>query len=398
KKHAASCVHQAEGQLKHRFVTPTYAVKAGADDQSDLPKRSSVGHYLQMYDWDACFFAQAAKHIHIYGLPPEVVANFLDLKDSDGHIPRTISPQRIWDAGDNCKPFLCQTALAGLKEKNNLEISDPLLLEKLSAYLKFFETNRRNKNGLFHWRNVLESGVDDNLALLYPREAAKDEDKSVQEFPDGRLLAVDLSTYIFCEYKALAELSLIFGNQSLAEQSLHKAEVIQNAIENLCWNEKIEMYSNLDPEDDSLVPIRAWTGMMPALLGLASPERREQVFKQNLLNEKQFFRPAGMSSVAASEPLYNNAVRGLYGRAIVSHWQGPVWVLSNALAVRALLQNDMKKEAQQLSMAMLSTLNADLEKSGTLHENYHAETAAALWAPQFMSWNILALEMIEILS
>lgn len=53
-----------------------------------------------MYDWDACFFAQAAhltKLPELKGLGLDVVANFLSLKGATGQIPRTISPQRIWD-------------------------------------------------------------------------------------------------------------------------------------------------------------------------------------------------------------------------------------------------------------------------------------------------------------
>lgn len=58
----------------------------------------------------------------------------------------------------------------------------------LIPILKFFQRERQKEFGLYHWRNVLESGVDDNLALIAPREAAKDEDESVGKFPDGAIL------------------------------------------------------------------------------------------------------------------------------------------------------------------------------------------------------------------
>jgi hypothetical protein len=31
-----------------------------------------------------------------------------------------------------------------------------------------------------------------------------------------------------------------------------------------------------------------------------------------------------------------------------------------------------------------------------LYENYNAETGEPLWAPKFMSWNALALELIDL--
>lgn len=397
---AASCVHEPEGMLKYRFVTPSYDVKAGADDKAGLPERSATGHYLQMYDWDSCFFSQAAPRVGIHGLCADVVANFLSLKNGEGQVPRTVSPQRIWDTGDECKPFLCQTLLHQIKNEKASE--DPKknyasFIDDLDCYLQYFERQRKGAHGLYHWRNVLESGVDDNLALISPREAAKDEDDSISKFPDGELLAVDLSTYLVAEFLAFAELARAHYKLELAANYEKRASQVIAAIEQYCWNEKLGMYCNVNPKDGSQVQLRAWTGLLPCLLGLGKQERIEQVIKSNIVSETHFLRPAGIASVAASEPLYNNALRGLYGRAIVSNWQGPVWVLTNALVVRCLLRFGFKKEAQEVSARMLNTMLKDIEQNGTLHENYHAETGQALWAPQFMSWNILALELLEIL-
>src|SRR5437868_11765205 len=103
------CLHRPSGLLPRPYVTPTFGITAGADDKSDLPERSRIGHYLQMYDWDACFFSQAADRVGHAELAEDVVNNFLDQMQDGGYIPRTISPARIWDAGDQCKPFLCQS-------------------------------------------------------------------------------------------------------------------------------------------------------------------------------------------------------------------------------------------------------------------------------------------------
>ena len=390
-------MHEPSGKLKHRFVTPSYGVKAGGDDSSDVSDRSLTGHYLQMYDWDACFFSQAAAKMNIHGLQSDVVANFLSLKDALGHVPRTVSPQRIWDSGDQCKPFLCQTLAQQVRTEGKENPQFENLLDGLESYLQYFEKKRKKEHGLYCWRNVLESGVDDNLALLSPREAAKDEDDSVNQFPDGRLLAVDLSGYLVAEFRAFAELCKLSGKASVAQKYDRMSAELAEAIDAYCWNEKIGMYCNLDPRDGSQMVLRAWTGLVPVLLGLVKPERIEQVIQTNVISEEQFLRAAGMASVAASEPLYNNAKRGLYGRAIVSNWQGPVWVLNTGLAVRCLLREGFQKEAEELAKRMINTLDADIEKNGTLHENYHADTGQPLWAPQFMSWNILALELIEIL-
>jgi glycogen debranching enzyme len=132
-------------------------------------------------------------------------------------------------------------------------------------------------------------------------------------------------------------------------------------------------------------------------MGVCDKNRMQTVFDKNLLASDHFFRNAGISSVAHSEPLYNQAKRGLYGRVICSNWQGPMWVLPNGLAVRALLREKRERDARQIAERVIDTLTRGLVKQGTLFENYHADSQEPLFAPQFMSWNSLCLEMIAIL-
>ncbi len=394
---AKLCLHPPAGQLKYDYVTPTFSIAPGSDDQAAVPERSRTGHYLQMYDWDSCFFSQAAHRVGISGLARSVVANFLSLRHSDGYVPRTVSPQRIWDQGDHCKPFLAQ-ALAkelalggGAKQEQAAEF-----LRDLDDYLKYFQQHRRHESGLYHWRNVLESGVDDNLALLAPHEASKDTNEKVGDFPDSSLLAADLNGYLVAEFRAFAALAERAGAPALGDRYRSQADGLAALIEQKLWNERLGIHCNLDPSTGQQIEIRAWTGLVPALFDAAPPEQAEQVIRTNILSQEHFLRPKGLASVAASEPLYNQARRGLYGRAIVSNWQGPVWILPNALVVRCLIRHDLKKEASEISRRAIATLVEGLDATGTLYENYNADTGEALWAPQFMSWNVLALELIDL--
>lgn len=392
---AATCLHNPEGALKYRYVTPTYAVTPGADDKALVAERSTVGHYLQMYDWDACLFSQGATKVGLDDIAPDVVANFLSLKQADGYIPRTISPNRIWDAGDMCKPFLCQALT--FENKYLKQKASPEMVQDLKCYLEYYQRNRRDKSGLYHWRNVLESGVDDNLALLTPQEAAKNENEDIGKFPDGSMLAVDISSYMVAEYRAFAQLAEFVGNPMLAAQYTSLAQELCNLIEEKMWDEEAGMYFNLFPGDFEKLKLRSWTGLLPAMLGIAKPERIERVVKSNIMNEDEFLRPAGLSSTSSSEPLYNNAKRGLYGRAIVSNWQGPMWILPNALAARGLVAHGFKREAQEVALRVVSTVNKGLDERKTMFENYNAENGQPLWAPQFMSWNVLLIELIQLL-
>jgi alpha,alpha-trehalase len=398
---ATTCVHAPQGHLPRRFVTPSFGVTAGASDSEDknfTPARSTVGHYLEMYDWDACHFAQVS---HLLGLPdlaPDVVLNFLSLQEADGHIPRTVSPGRIWDKGDQAKPFLCQTLAQYLKANRDkvAEILTAEVLGKLHLYLRYFQSHRQHASGLYRWRNVLESGVDDNLALIYPTEAARDENKDLGKYPDGEIIAVDASTYIACEFKAFSWLAKHAGRADLAVEYKGKAKALKGLIEEKLWDEELSIYVNYHAETGSHVRMRSWTGLTPVLMGIARKDRAKACIKDNVLSKKHFLRPGGVVSHAVSERLHNQSPRGLYGRNMVSNWQGPVWVLVNALACRGMLKYGERAGAIKVAKRMLATMEADVRDNKTLHENYHAQSGAPLFAPDFMSWNALAMEMIAL--
>lgn len=393
---APTCVHQAEGMLLYPYAVPTYDVTPGADDRAKVPERSLTGHYLQMYDWDSCFFSQVSGRFGFPDLSRSVVANFLSLKHADGYVPRTVSPEKVWDSGDLCKPFLCQTLQRWWKSSPTKPVPAEFILD-LDCYFKYAIRTRRHASGLFHWRNVLESGVDDNLTLLRPMEAAVDENKDIGRFPDGELLAADYNGYMVAEFSSFSEICNAAGKKELALEYQTLAQQLKQLIEDRLWDDLTSSYCNLDPKENKLVQLRCWTNTVPALLGIARPDRTEKVIENNLLNEKEFFRPCGLSSVSASETLYNQAMRGLYGRVVVSNWQGPMWILPNALAVRCLLREKRENDAREISRRVAATVLNGIEKTGTTFENYDAETGHPLWAPQFMSWNALILEMIDLL-
>jgi hypothetical protein len=384
--------------LPYEYVVPTYNVEPGADDKAIVPERSTVGHYLQMYDWDSCFFSQAGHRIDAPDLSKSVVSNFLGLKHNDGYIPRTVSPERIWDSGDLCKPFLAQTLLFWWDRGKRKQPIPSGMIQDFDCYFKYIMRKRRHiGTGLFHWRNVLESGVDDNLALIYPIEAEKDSNEELASYPDGIILPVDYNTYLVMEFLAFSELCAAVGQTELSNEYKIRSQELRNHIEALLWHDQINVYLNLDPRTMKHVPVLSWTCLTPVLLGISSAERTERVLTKIMLSDKHFLRPSGLASMSSSELLYNQSPRGMYGRAIVSNWQGPMWVLPNVLAARCLLREKRENAAVDIASRVVRTLLGGIDATGTTFENYDAETGKPLWAPQFISWNMLTLELIDLL-
>ena len=52
-------------------------------------------------------------------------------------------------------------------------------------------------------------------------------------------------------------------------------------------------------------------------------------------------------------------------------------------------------QATDVAEAITHLLAEDLRASGSWHENYHSETGGPLAAPDFLSWNVLAADLLD---
>jgi hypothetical protein len=400
---ALSCIHAPRGLLPHHFSTPTFGIVPGADDGALVSARSLVGHYLQAYDWDSMFFAEAVgRLLGIKWLLLGSVKNFLAHQHEDGFVPRTISPSQVWDKGDVCKPFMCQMLYPAM-ERGDLTVDDVApLLAPIERLLTYYRRHRFHEGSqLYHWRNALECGVDGNPALLAPREAHQSENLAgnpVVSYPDGRLLATDLNAYIYAELLAFSRICALCGADRRARKYAALAAELQEKIENTLWCDEIGMYTNVDPITGERVMMRSWTGLAPTLFGVSTERHARRVITENILSEEHFFRPCGIASLAASELLYNQALRAMYGQAVVCNWSGPMWILPSVLVAMLLATFDEYiAHARNLARRVLRPVLKDLSRNRITHENYNSETGDPLWAPAFMSWNVRVLDLASLI-
>jgi putative isomerase len=63
--------------------------------------------------------------------------------------------------------------------------------------------------------------------------------------------------------------------------------------------------------------------------------------------------------------------------------------------MHALLRYGYPEPALETAVRVVRLCLDDLEWNGMMHENYDAETGAPLAAPDFVSWNLLAAQMID---
>src|SRR5207248_2343879 len=88
-----------------------------------------------------------------------------------------------------------------------------------------------------------------------------------------------------------------------------------------------------------------------------------------------------------------------------SNWRGPIWVNANLLDWIALRRYGFPDEAHWLAITLARDLHRDIQRWGSMHEDYSAETGDGLApTPQqspgghfagFVGWNLLAQDMLQ---
>lgn len=358
------------------------------------------GPYFQLFDWDMYFMSVALSYDTVSEPVIGSIQDFLAFTDEfanwTGYTPREIAPDALWALPEMCKPFLAQAAVRASLTSGDvswLRGSDPpptfdpdrashaderrdvtprrTRYQKLKDTLAFWENNRRAPDGLFVWFDGVESGVDNNPAVV--------------DAPSQTTEGVDLQSYIYREYLALAFLARRLNEGADASLYQQKAEALRALVQRSMWSEQDGSYWNIDSRSRQFIKIRTWTNFVPLWAGIASPAQAERMIPV-LLDPAQFWSPNGVRTLSRAEKLYDPA-RG--------YWRGPVWILSNYLMMHALLTYGHKNEAIDLAGKTERLLIADFERTGGMNENYNPETGAPDAAGHFVSWNLLAEHMKE---
>ena len=382
------------GDLKFPYVVSSLGTgdAAPADPLRVRGETARVlGVYEELYDWDGTFCGAALLDAPapLNGVLEGVVKNFLAAQHGeDGFVPRTLTPEGTQiDPMELCKPLLAQGALAITRHRGDQRWLEPAEFAALTQFVEHWQRERRGPSGMYMWRSALESGVDNNAALVH--------------FPPLSIEAVDATCYVARECAALALLAAERGQDTLALRMRRHALDAQQALLKRSWDDSAGFFWNLHVESGLPVKIASWTGLLPLWGSFLPRDVLHRMIERNLGPEGGFLSAAGIATLARSEVSFNAARRAYIWdhtkqkRGEVSNWQGPAWVLPNALLADALAAAGERDLAQSICRRTLSTLARDLTRSGTLHECYDADGGQPLWAPGFVSWNALAVRMLQ---
>jgi len=287
------------------------------------------------------------------------------------------------------KPFLAQGAVIASEGLGDYQWVKPIWesMRKVVAYRE--RTQFDPKYGLFFWENAISSGADNNVAL-----SNDPNDKSA-------ILATDISTFQYREYKAMAEIADKLGKRNEAAEYRKKAADLKAAMLQHFWFPHDAMFYNIRRDTGNPVKRISYSSFVPLIDDILPEKSAKETITRYLLNKYVMLAPYGIRSLSKQDPDYNN-------KAIIvpySNWQGPIWINANYLNYISLRRYGFDKEARELSGILGRMVLADIAKWGSMHEDYNAETGEGL-APTpeqsenhvftgFVGWNLLAQDMLQ---
>ena len=338
------------------------------------------GVYEEQWDWDAFFVG-----LHLISIDRtdgiylrNWCLNFLHHTEPDGQTPGGIRP---WAGRDarlyHIKPLMGQAAFYASLALDDFGWIGPVW-DKMAACVTYRERMMADPaTGLVKWWDGLESGADNNVAL-------------VRRYHNS-VAAADVNAFMVLDYRAMAVIAERLGRRADAAAFADRALRLAEAVNARLWDETDGSYYNYDTVERTLLRRDTYSNLVPLWAGLASPERARVLIEKRVLRPDKFWAPHGIRSLAADDPDYNNEnVIKPY-----SNWQGPIWPHANWMILHGLLRYGYKDAAVETAARVTRVCLDDLERNGMMHENYHADSGAPLAAPDFISWNLLVAQMIE---
>ena len=322
----------------------------------------------EFYDWDLYFETLFLSHFGISRFCRNNVELFLDTQNACGFVSRTYREPRH---RHQFKPFLAQTALLGARQEQNFRWLDGRYYDSLKKYLDYwFWYCDNDKNGLCYWDGSDHSGMDNQRRRLGYMDV-------------NRYEGVDLNCYLVRELDAMAEIATALHKPEEAADFAKQAAVLRQKIDEVFWDESDGFYYDRDERTGKLNKVKSIAGFMPLWCKAASPQRAERLVKEHLINEDEFWLKYPIATWSKSEPDYCLEERGM------CNWMGSVWVPTNYMVFRGLIDYGYTEIARELADKTFSLVVSEV----VLREFYNGENGNGLGRNPFWGWSSLGYLM-----
>jgi glycogen debranching enzyme len=181
--------------------------------------------------------------------------------------------------------------------------------------------------------------------------------------------------------RALAHLAREVGLDG-ADDYERRAKATLRALMDKCWDPKRGLFWDLSGKAERRVEVLTFTSLFPLILPELDPAVAKRLVNEHLLNEKEFWLPYPVPSVAASEPSFDPEWH------TKTTWRGPTWVNVNWYLYWGLRRHGFDDVAHELARRTVA-----MQARGGIREFYNPYTAEGYGATSF-GWSCLVLDIL----
>lgn len=161
----------------------------------------------------------------------------------------------------------------------------------------------------------------------------------------------------------LGKLAAIVHEDGLVTKYEKEHKTLEASINDRMWSSPDRFYTDCDKE---LNPVNVWSvASFWALLSKVAGIERARHLKEHLMDPDNFKRPFMVPTLGRKSRWYD----GNGG----NYWRGAVWVPTNVMVIKGLVEYGYLKEAREIAINGLEGICKTWENTGTLHENYDQE-------------------------
>jgi len=303
--------------------------------------------------WDSLFHALGLQH-NVPHLAFDTIRTLTSRQSADGAIPLLITPGMPTDSHTVHPPLLAWVITHLCERTMQIEFLDQMY-PRLVRYADWFSDNRRHDNGLYGWRLDTQS------------QTHRGQESGMGDSPRfdsaAHLTAVDLSSYMACEFFSLEKIARCLDKSADAQHWRQRRMETAELLNTLLWDDEDRFYYDLD-EYGEFIRVKTTAGFTP-LLGLVPDRDRAEAMRVHLMNANRFWSPVPVCSVSQDEPTFSG-----------ERWRGSAHCSVNILIYYGLLAYGFLPEARRLARATLTEIMRGYLQSGCMYEHYDPNGAS----------------------
>ena len=380
----------------------------------------SLDQYTHQWLWDSCFHAIIWSYFNPENAKKELLS-LIKKQFDNGMLPHMC----YWKSAVGLIPRIGDFLFKNWPEKDRSRITQPPLIAQavekvyaqtqdqaflermiipLQKYYDWLHTERNEKvsgDGLVSIIHPWESGMDllpiwDHIhkikrlftirTALWLNKIIKKcnqvnwEIAKIRELDLFLVKDVSFNAIYLLNLQVMANLCGLLDQKEKKEIYLQRAEEGKKTLLEKCWDEETGFFHSIHALSDQKLPEITISGLFPLILDLDT-QKLDRLVKAHLLNEKEFWLPYPVPSVAKSSPYFTPK-----GGTLL--WRGPTWFSPNWYIVKGLQSNGYEDIAQEIITKMIEMVHI----SG-FREQYDPFTAKGYGARNF-GWSTLLIDLL----